>query len=159
MPLGSWPLLRWFGEEYYYGSVSRTACTLHQPIVVGTDTPSQNFSGLRLHNVCMGANIVRVRRCSHFGNQRRILARYLVSRVSMCSPLTLRRGIQISKCLPRLKNHQALEKRSYQYNKLSRSKSLSTLSILSSSNKLKLQIYLRAFLDNHSPSTISYHQV
>ena len=66
MPLGSWPLLTWFGEEYYYASVSRTVCTLSQPIVEGTDTPSQNYSGLRRHNGCMRPNIVRVRRCSHF---------------------------------------------------------------------------------------------
>ena len=31
------------------------------------------------------------------------MQKYLVSMVSTCSPRTLRRGIQISKCLPRLK--------------------------------------------------------
>ena len=65
MPLGSWPLLQWFGEEYYYANVSRTACTLSQPIVVGTDIPSRYYSGLRLQNRCIEPNIIRVRRCSH----------------------------------------------------------------------------------------------
>ena len=77
MPLESWPLLTWFGEEYYYASVSRAVCTLNQPIVVGTDTLSQNYSGLYLHNGCMGLNIVRVRRYSHFkleANIRKVLS-------------------------------------------------------------------------------------
>ena len=93
MPLGSWPLLIWFGEEYYYASASQAVCTLSQPIVVGIDTPSRYYSGLRLHNGCMGPNIVRVRRCSYLENQRRIFARYLVSMVSIYSPRKLRRGI------------------------------------------------------------------
>ena len=56
MPLGSWPLLTRFGEEYYYASVSRAACTLNQPMTGGTDTPSRYIRGLRLHNGCMGPN-------------------------------------------------------------------------------------------------------
>ena len=56
MPLGSWPLLTRFGEEYYYARVSRAACTLNQPMTIGTDTPSRQHSGLRLHNGCMGPN-------------------------------------------------------------------------------------------------------
>ena len=68
MLLGSWPLLKWFGEEYYYASVSWAAYTLSEPIVVGTDTLSRYSIGLRLHDGCMGPNIVRVRWCSHFAS-------------------------------------------------------------------------------------------
>ena len=66
MPSGSWPLLTWFGGEYYYAGVSRATYTLSQPTVVGTDTTSRYYGGLRLHNGCMGPNIVRVRRYLYF---------------------------------------------------------------------------------------------
>ena len=59
MPLGSWPLLVWFGEEYYHVSVSRATCTLNQPIAERANTPLRNYSGLRLHNGCMGPHSVQ----------------------------------------------------------------------------------------------------
>ena len=96
-----------------------------------------------------GAIIFRVKRCSHCSEAYEMVSRYWVSMVVRCSPRLLStRDINIEVPPELYWNHQATEKRPYQYNKLLLEKSLSlSLRTFTLSLPRHISVYDKEFLD------------